>query len=76
MMRRKCGIPCTTRKDVRACALLIATSILFSGSATAGPAEDGQAVVEKWASAYSSNEPDAVLKLYTPDAVFMGTISP
>lgn len=45
-------------------------------AALAGPVEDADAAVQKWAAAYSANDPAAVLKLYTPDAIFLGTISP
>jgi uncharacterized protein (TIGR02246 family) len=44
--------------------------------ALAGPAEDANAVVERWSAAYSSNDPDAIAKLYTSDAVLLGTVSP
>lgn len=44
--------------------------------AVAGPAEDANAVVERWSVAYSSNDPDAIAKLYTSDAVLLGTVSP
>jgi len=44
--------------------------------ALAGPAEDANAVVERWSAAYGSNDPDAIAKLYTSDAVVLGTVSP
>src|SRR5438067_7589235 len=44
--------------------------------ATAGPAEDANAVVERWSAAYSSNDPEAIAKIYTPDAILLGTVSP
>jgi uncharacterized protein (TIGR02246 family) len=44
--------------------------------AFAGPAEEANTVLDDWAAAYSANDPDAVLKLYTQDAIFLGTISP
>jgi uncharacterized protein (TIGR02246 family) len=44
--------------------------------AFAGPAEDAEATVERWAATYSSNDPDAVTKMYTADAIFLGTVSP
>ena len=56
--------------------LLIGICLAVSTVAWAGPAEDADAVVEKWAVAYSANDPEAILKLYTPDAIFLGTISP
>jgi uncharacterized protein (TIGR02246 family) len=58
-------------------ALSVVVSLLVAPCiALAGPAEDADAVLDKWAAAYSANDPDAVLKLYTPDAIFLGTVSP
>jgi hypothetical protein len=37
--------------------------------AISGPAEDANAVLDKWAAAYSANNSDVVLKLYTQDAI-------
>jgi uncharacterized protein (TIGR02246 family) len=45
-------------------------------AAFAGPAEDTKAAVEHWATAFNSNDADAVSKLYAPDATLLGTISP
>jgi uncharacterized protein (TIGR02246 family) len=42
----------------------------------AGPAEDAGAVVDRWSAAYTSNEPEAVVKNYAPDAILLGTVSP
>jgi uncharacterized protein (TIGR02246 family) len=44
--------------------------------AISGPAEDANAILDKWAAAYSANNPEAVLKLYTKDATLLGTVSP
>ena len=44
--------------------------------AIAGPAEEASAVVDRFSAAYSSNDPEAVVKLYTPDAILLGTVSP
>src|SRR6266850_7808696 len=43
--------------------------------AIAGPGEEANAVIDRW-SAYSSNDPDAVVKNYRPDAILLGTVSP
>jgi uncharacterized protein (TIGR02246 family) len=61
-------------KLIRAGAL--ALSVTSAVPAVAGPAEDANAVIDKWAATYSANDADAVVKLYTPDAVFLGTTSP
>src|SRR5262249_52363513 len=44
--------------------------------AAAGPAEEANAIVDRWSTAYSSNDPDAIVKTYTPDAILLGTVSP
>jgi uncharacterized protein (TIGR02246 family) len=44
--------------------------------AAAGPAEDANAVVERWSAAYSANDPETIAKIYTPDAILLGTVSP
>jgi uncharacterized protein (TIGR02246 family) len=54
-----------------------AALFLFSPTAAlAGPAEEANATVERWSAAYSSNDPEAIAKLYTKDAVLLGTVSP
>jgi uncharacterized protein (TIGR02246 family) len=45
-------------------------------SASAGPAEDASAVIDRWATAFNANDADAVLKLYASDALLLGTVSP
>jgi uncharacterized protein (TIGR02246 family) len=44
--------------------------------AVAGPAEEAKAVIDRWSAAYSSNDPEAVVKNYRPDAILLGTVSP
>ena len=44
--------------------------------AAAGPAEEANAVLDRFSAAYNSNDPEAVVKLYTPDAILLGTVSP
>jgi len=44
--------------------------------ALAGPAEEANATVDRWSAAYSSNDPEAIAKIYTPDAILLGTVSP
>jgi uncharacterized protein (TIGR02246 family) len=54
-----------------------AALFLFSPmEALAGPAEEANAAVERWSAAYSSNDPEEIAKLYTKDAVLLGTVSP
>ena len=41
--------------------------------AVAGPEEDAMQVVQKWAAAFNASDVDAIVALYSPDAVFLGT---
>jgi uncharacterized protein (TIGR02246 family) len=49
---------------------------LAASGAMAGPAEDANGLVDKWSATYSSNDRDALVKLYAPDAILLGTVSP
>jgi uncharacterized protein (TIGR02246 family) len=49
---------------------------LAPAQALAGPAEDAAIVIDKWSATYSANDPEALVKLYAPDAVLLGTRSP
>ena len=51
--------------------LVVAT--VFAGPAFAGPEEDALQVVEKWAAAFRASDVDAIVALYAPDAMFLGT---
>src|SRR5215469_9550391 len=48
--------------------LLIATA-----SANAGPKEEAFGVIEQFKKAYDASDPPAIVKLFAPDAVFLGT---
>jgi uncharacterized protein (TIGR02246 family) len=60
----------------------LAQTLLFSAfflapmAALADTAEEANAAIERWSAAYTSNDPDAVVKTYAPDAILLGTISP
>ena len=41
-----------------------------------GAREEANAVIDRWSTAYSSNDPEAVVKNYRPDAILLGTVSP
>src|SRR5215468_680077 len=56
--------------------LYMALLVLMPLTAIAGPAEEANAVVDRWSAAYSSNDPEAVVKNYWPDAILLGTVSP
>src|SRR5712671_2714263 len=57
--------------------VLSAVTLLVSLSSTvlAGPKEDALQVLEKWAKAFTDSDVDAIVKLHSPDALFMGTQS-
>jgi uncharacterized protein (TIGR02246 family) len=44
--------------------------------ASAAPAEDANAAVDRWSAAYSGNDPDTIAGNYWPDAILLGTVSP
>jgi uncharacterized protein (TIGR02246 family) len=50
--------------------------MLIPMTAFAGPPQDADAVVDRLSAAYSSNDPEAVVKNYWPDAILLGTVSP
>ena len=55
---------------------LVALILMSPAAAVAGPAEEANAVVNRFSAAYTSNDPEAVVKLYTSDAILLGTVSP
>ena len=52
------------------------TFVLSVASAIAGPAEDANAVIDQWSATYTANDRDALVNLYAPDAILLGTTSP
>ncbi|MEO7392915.1 MAG: SgcJ/EcaC family oxidoreductase [Ramlibacter sp.] len=56
--------------------ILLLSAALASFASWAGPGEDAVAVVERWSATYSANDADALVALYTSDAVLLGTVSP
>ena len=60
-----------TRFKIVFAALLVSWPVL----AFAGPAEDAIAVIDRWAAAIGANDANAVVKLYTPDALLYGITS-
>lgn len=62
---------------VRVAQLVFVALILgLPAVASAGPAEDANAAVDRWSTAYSSNDPENIAKNYWPDAILLGTVSP
>ena len=54
----------------------MASMLMLPAVAMAGPAEDANAVVDRWSAAYSSNDPETIAKSYCPNALLLGTVSP
>jgi uncharacterized protein (TIGR02246 family) len=61
-------------KKMRALASLVVLLGLLS-AANAGPKEDALAVLDKWTKAFAASDVDGIVKLYAPDALFVGTSS-
>ncbi len=59
-------------------AQFLTVSLLLMAPATAwcGPAEEANAVVDRWSAAFSGNDPDVIAANYCPDAILLGTASP
>jgi uncharacterized protein (TIGR02246 family) len=51
----------------------IALFTALSSIATAGPKEEALQVLEKWTKAFTDSDVDSIVKLYAPDALFLGT---
>jgi uncharacterized protein (TIGR02246 family) len=58
--------------------LFVTLLVVLGGPAfvPAGPQEDVAAATQAWADAFNSRDPERVLVLYAPKAVFWGTVSP
>ncbi len=62
----------TMRKFFLMCAVLIMAPL----AAVAGPKEEAFQVVEQFKAAFDASDVQGVVKLFAPDAIFLGTISP
>jgi uncharacterized protein (TIGR02246 family) len=56
--------------------VFIALMFMFPALAVALPAEDANAVIDRWSAAYISNDPENIAKNYCADAILLGTVSP
>jgi uncharacterized protein (TIGR02246 family) len=56
--------------------VLVGLMLMSPAIAVAGPAEEANAVIDRWSAAYTSNDPEAVVRNYWPDAILLGTVSP
>ncbi len=53
--------------------LAILLAALHSSSGAAGPKEDALLVLDQWSKAFAASDVDAIVSLYSADALFMGT---
>ena len=60
------------RKLLLACAVLL----IWPATALAGPKEEALLVVEQFQKAFGASDGESLVKLFAPDAVFLGTLSP
>lgn len=58
---------------MRAIMSIVILCASLSSVALAGPKDDALSVLEKWSSAFAASDVDGIVKLYAPDALFMGT---
>jgi uncharacterized protein (TIGR02246 family) len=47
--------------------------LIAAASANAGPKEEAFSVIEQFKKAYDASDPPAIVKLFAPDSVFLGT---
>ena len=60
---------------MRALLSVVALFGLLLSAANAGPKEDALVVLEKWTKGFAASDVDGIVKLYAPDALFVGTAS-
>jgi uncharacterized protein (TIGR02246 family) len=54
--------------------MLVLVLLAFASSAAvAAPADEVSAAVDRWATAFNANDVDALVNLYTPDAILVGS---
>lgn len=58
---------------MRVSAWIVTLSLALASPAMAGPGEEAMKVVEQWAAAFNASDVDAIVALYAPDALFLGT---
>ena len=51
----------------------VALFVPLCSTAIAGPKEDALQVLEKWTKAFTDSDVDGIVRLYAPDALFLGT---
>jgi uncharacterized protein (TIGR02246 family) len=54
--------------------LLLVLTVLTPAAASAGPAEDVAAALDRWVATFNANDVSALVNLYTPDAVLVAPV--
>ena len=55
-------------------AMFVAMAVfVLCSAALAGPREEAQIVIDRWAKAFTDSDVDTIVGLYAPDALFFGT---
>ncbi len=58
-------------------ASIVFMALVFTARASiAGPAEEANAALDRFSAAYTANDVEALVKLYAPNAILLGTNSP
>jgi len=55
---------------------LTALLLCVASTAFGGAADDANALIDRWATVFNANDAEAVVSLYSSDAVLLGTVSP
>lgn len=69
-------IPSSAKMTKLAQVVFLAVIVTLPTLVSAGPAEDANAAIDRWSAAYTSNDPEAIVKNYWSDAILLGTVSP
>lgn len=56
--------------------LVFLAVMLMARTSIAGPAEDANAAIDRFSAAYTANDVEALVQLYAPNAILLGTNSP
>jgi uncharacterized protein (TIGR02246 family) len=56
--------------------VLICLLLLIPSIASATPADEANAAVDRWSAAFNTNDADTIAGNYWPDAILLGTVSP
>ena len=77
-MKMRGSFRVTLLAGLAARSFLLACTLLMIGpvTAVAGPKEDAFQVIEQFKTAFDASDVEGIVKLFAPDASFLGTVSP